>query len=54
MNTTTKQAKTKNSAEKCEKKVSKPFRPELFSENFISDPLNVISKQMGAINIWIM
>ena len=48
-----KQAKTKNSAENCEKCRSH-LNHKLFSENFISDPLNLFSKPMGAINIWIM
>ena len=54
MKITKKQAKTENSVEKCEKKLPRPFRPEFFCENFICDPLKVISKPMGAINIWIM
>ena len=53
MKTTKKQAKTKNSVEKCEKKVSTPFK-QLFSKNFISDPLNVFFKQIGANNFWII
>ena len=36
-----------NSVEKYEKKKSKPFKPLVFSENFICDPMNFLSKPMG-------
>ena len=36
------------------RKRRKHLKHQRFSENFISDPLNVFSKPMGAINIWIM
>ena len=61
MKTTTKTGENQNSVEKWEKKISKPFKPLVFSENFICDPLNVFYKPRGlecyldiVYNIWIM
>ena len=45
------QAKTKNSVEKCEKKVSKSFIPYFFSESFINDTSEIFAKTMVAINV---
>ena len=53
MKTTTNKGKDQKNQQNCEK-VSKHLNHNLFSENFIYDPLDVFSKPMGAIIIRIM
>ena len=47
MKTTTKTGENQNSEEKCQKKMSKPFKSLVFHRNLLCDPLNVSSKSIG-------
>ena len=54
MKKTTITGKNQKFSRKMREKCRSHFKHKFFSKNFISDPLNVFSKPMGAINIWIM
>ena len=54
METITNTEKIKKSMERCEKKVSKPFNPKFFSENFNDDSFNLFTELTVTIKFRIM